>query len=226
MYLITPNIWPINKKYKDFEAPFYGRNDQVPILLTIILGLQHALSLIGSVVSPPLAVASGAFYLDAEQTQYLVSASFITAGIATAIQVTRVHITKTPLYVGTGLLSVVAPTFDILAIVFKYTGLRYSNGSCPVAKNDGTNLPCPDAYGALLGTILCTAWIQILMSLVPPKILNRVFPKVVTGSMLVLIGIYLISNGMENWGGGSNCEGGSGYYALCPNISAPKPLPW
>jgi hypothetical protein len=36
----------------------------------------------------------------------------------------------------------------------------------------------------------------------------------------------LISNGMQNWGGSSNCNGGTDFYALCPNIDAPKPLPW
>lgn len=40
----------MNKIYKDHEPPFYGLNDEVPILLTIILGLQHALTMIGSVV--------------------------------------------------------------------------------------------------------------------------------------------------------------------------------
>ncbi|KAJ5377024.1 hypothetical protein N7509_013910 [Penicillium cosmopolitanum] len=177
LYLITPNIWPLNKRYKNHEAPFYGLNDEVPILLTIILGLQHALTMIGSVVSPPLAIASGAFNLDAEQSQYLVSAAFITTGIATALQVTRVHLFNTPFYIGTGLLSVVV-------------------------------------------------WIQILISFAPPKILNRIFPKVVTGSLLLLVGVYLISSGMKSWGGGSNCDGGSGIYALCPDIGAPKPLPW
>ncbi|KAH8690465.1 putative purine permease [Talaromyces proteolyticus] len=225
MYLITPNIWPLNKKYKDFETPFYGLNDQVPILLTIILGLQHALTLVGSVVSPPLAVADGAFYLNPAQTQYLVSAAFITTGIATALQVTRLHITKTSFYIGTGLLSVVGPTFDILNIAFNYTNMRYANGTCPV-DSTGAKLPCPEAWGAMLGTMLCTVWIQILMSLVPPKLLNRIFPKIVTGSLLVLVGVYLIGNGMENWGGSSNCNGGTGYYALCPNTTAPKPLPW
>ncbi|RJE21820.1 purine permease [Aspergillus sclerotialis] len=224
-YLITPNIWPLNKRYRDFEAPFYGLNDEVPILLTIILGLQHALTMIGSIVSPPLAIASGAFYLGAEQTQYLVSAAFITTGIATALQVTRVHLRKTPFYIGTGLLSVVGPTFDILAIAFSYTGMRYENGTCPKSSN-GSKLPCPDAWGAMLGTILCTAWFQVLLSFVPPKTLNRIFPKVITGTLLLLIGVYLISSGMDNWGGSSNCQGGSGYYALCPNTAAPKPLPW
>ncbi|KAK7965988.1 purine permease [Apiospora aurea] len=133
--------------YKDHKTPFYGLNDEVPILLTIILGLQHALCMIGSIVSPPLAIAGGAFYLDSATTQYLVSAAFITTGIATALQVTRVHLTKTPFFIGTGLLSVVGPTFDILPIAFNYTSMRYKNGTCPTAA-DGTPLPCPDALGS------------------------------------------------------------------------------
>ncbi|KAI0007713.1 putative purine permease [Xylariaceae sp. FL0662B] len=225
LYLITPNIWPLNQRYKGYKAPFYGLHDEVPILLTIILGLQHALCMIGSIVSAPLAIAGIAFYLDSATTQYLVSAAFITTGIATALQVTRVHITKTPFFIGTGLLSVVGPTFDILPIAFNYTAMRYGNGTCPTAA-DGTPLPCPDAWGAILGSMLCTVWVQILMSFVPPKTLNRIFPKIVTGSLLLLVGVYLISNGMQNWGGSSNCHGGEGFYALCPDVSAPKPLPW
>ncbi|KAK9417004.1 hypothetical protein SUNI508_09243 [Seiridium unicorne] len=225
LFLITPNIWPLNKKYKGYKAPFYGLNDEVPILLTIVLGLQHALCMIGSIVSPPLAIAGGAFYFDSATMQYLVSAAFITTGLATALQVTRVHIAKTPFYIGTGLLSVVGPTFDILPIAFTYTDMRYANGTCPTAE-DGTQLPCPEAWGAILGSILCTVWVQILMSFVPPKTLNKIFPKVVTGSLLLLVGIYLVGNGMNNWGGSSNCHGGEGYYALCPDISAPRPLPW
>ncbi len=33
-------------------------------------------------------------------------------------------------------------------------------------------------------------WVQILMSFVPPKTLNKIFPKVVTGSLLLLVGVY------------------------------------
>lgn len=225
MYLLTPNIWPFNKKYKDHQAPFYGLNDKVPILLTLILGLQHALIMVGSIVSPPLAIAGGAFNFDAETQQYLVSVAFITTAIATCIQITRLHIYKSPFYIGTGLLSVVAPTFDIIAIAFNYTSMRYKNGTCPTAA-DGTQLPCPEAYGALLGSMLCTVWIQLAMAFVPPKLLNRLFPKLVTGTLLTLVGVYLVGNGMNNFAGGSNCHDGTGFYALCPNIDAPKPLPW
>ncbi|KAF2681597.1 purine permease [Lentithecium fluviatile CBS 122367] len=225
MYLITPNIWPLNRKYKDYTAPFYGLNDRVPVLLTLLLGLQHALCMIGSIVSPPLAIASGAFSFDSAMTEYLVSTAFITTGIATALQVTRLHIMKTPFFIGTGLLSVVGPTFDILPIVFNYAALRYKAGTCLVGA-DGTQGPCPDAWGACLGTMLCCVWIQIAMAFVPPKVLNKVFPKLITGSLLTLVGVYLVGNGLQNWGGSTNCHGGEGFYALCPDTAAPKPLPW
>jgi xanthine/uracil permease len=225
LYLVTPNIWPLNRKYRDYEAPFYGLNDEVPILLTIILGLQHALTMIGSVVSPPLAIAGGAFNFDPIVTEYLVSTAFITTGIATALQVTRVHISKTPFFIGTGLLSVVGPTFDIIPVVINYATMLYTNGTCPTAA-DGTLLPCPEGWGAVLGTMLCTVWVQIFMSFVPPKTLNKIFPKLITGSLLLLVGVYLVSSGMQNWGGSSNCHDGEGFYALCPNVAAPRPLPW
>ncbi|OCK75734.1 putative purine permease [Lepidopterella palustris CBS 459.81] len=225
LYLIAPNIWPLNRKYKDYQTPFYGLNDQVPILLTIILGLQHALTMIGSVVSPPLAIAGGAFNFDSTMTEYLVSTAFITTGIATALQVTRVHIMKTPFFIGTGLLSVVGPTFDVIPVCLNYAAMRYSSGTCATAA-DGTQLPCPDGWGAILGTMLCCVWVQIFMSFVPPKTLNKIFPKLITGSLLLLVGVYLISNGMQNWGGSYNCHNGKGFFALCPNTAAPRPLIW
>lgn len=197
-YLVTPNIYPCNRKYKDTAIPFYGLHDRVSILLTLLLGFQQALTVVGSIVSPPLVIAAGAFNLEAGQVAYLVSACFITTGIATALQITRLHIKGTPFYVGTGLLSVVGPTFDVIPIAFTYTNMRYQRGTCPVVE-DGTRLPCPEAWGALLGSILCTVWVQIAMSLVQPRILQRAFPKVVTGSLLLLLGVYLVRQGMNLW---------------------------
>lgn len=225
VYLVTPDIWPLNRRYKDYMAPRYGLNDRVPILLTLLLGLQHALTMIGSIVSPPLAIASGAFNFDPAMTEYLVSVAFITTGFATALQVTRLHITKTPFFIGTGLLSVVGPTFDILPIVFNYATLRYKSGACPV-DTEGTQGACPDAWGACLGTMLCCVWIQIAMAFVPPKFLNKIFPKLITGTLLTLVGVYLIGNGLQNWGGSTSCHGGKGFYALCPDVAAPRPLVW
>lgn len=202
-YLFTP--WPFNKKYKDFKQPFYGMNDKTPILLSLLLGLQHCLTLICSLVAVPTIVGD-AFYFDSSQTQHLLSCTLIISGIATFAQITRCHIYKTPYYVGTGLLAVVGPTFDIAGIAYAYSSLQYSNGSCPIA-DDGTYLPCPDAFGAILGSVLCTVWIQVLVAFIPPRYLERIFPTMVTGTLLLLLSVYLAGSGMENWGGGSSCYG-------------------
>jgi NCS2 family nucleobase:cation symporter-2 len=67
------------------------------------------------------------------------------------------------------------------------------------------------------------------MSFCPPKLLKKMFPPIVTGPTVTLIGINLISSGFSNWAGGSGtCSSrpDSGFYALCPNIDAPRALPW
>jgi hypothetical protein len=47
VYLLTPDIPPFNRKYKDRKQPFFGIDDRIPLLLTLLLGIQHALSMIG-----------------------------------------------------------------------------------------------------------------------------------------------------------------------------------
>ena len=129
----------------------------------------------------------------------------------------------------------------------KIFNVMYSNGTCPSTKGqDGTitRLACPDAYGYVLGTtipclpgkiasdnptgtsIIC-AFLEILMSLVSPKVLQRIFPPMVTGTVILMIGASLVgASGIPNWGGGSNdCRSRpeTGFFQFCPNIAAPKP---
>lgn len=47
MWLLTPDIPPFNRKYKDRVQPFYGINERIPLLLTVLLGIQHAMSMMG-----------------------------------------------------------------------------------------------------------------------------------------------------------------------------------
>jgi len=65
---------------------------------------------------------------------------------------------------------------------------------------------------------------------VPPKVLQRIFPPMVTGTVILMIGASLVGNsGIPNWGGGSNdCRSRpeTGFFQLCPNIAAPKPKLW
>jgi xanthine/uracil permease len=62
-------------------------------------------------------------------------------------------------------------------------------------KNCGGILPCVQ--------IMVCCWYQVLVSVCPPRALRRIFPPVVTGSCLILLGISLVTTGFQEWGGGS-----------------------
>lgn len=136
-------------------------------------------------------------------------------------------------YLGTGLITVVGTSFATLSTANAIFDAMYTDGTCSsTTADDGTvtRLACPDAYGKVLGTSLICSFLEIFMSFVPARRLKRIFPPIVTGTVIVMIGASLIgSSGIPNWGGGSNdCmdHPTSGYFELCPNIAAPRPLPW
>jgi xanthine/uracil permease len=85
---------------------------------------------------------------------------------------------------------------------------------------DGTKLPCPAGYGAvrvtlthgikheltvlqLLGTASLCALTEIGLSFLSPRLLKKLFPPIVTGPTVALIGISLIESALQNWAGGS-----------------------
>ncbi|ODV96217.1 hypothetical protein PACTADRAFT_49602 [Pachysolen tannophilus NRRL Y-2460] len=214
-YLFTPTL-PFIKKTRTVQ-PFFGLNSEMPLFLGFLLGFQHALAMLAGVVSPPL-IISAAANLSEEHEQYLVSCSLIVSGILSAIQITRFHIPKTPYYIGTGLVSVVGTSFATITITGKAFPLMYANGECPVS-SDGTELACPDGYGGILATGCVCALLEIALSFLPPAVLQKVFPPLVTGPVVLLIGISLVESGFEDWLGGSGCID-----SICPDSSAPHPL--
>src|SRR5947207_13713860 len=99
----------------------------------------------------------------------------------------------------------------------------YANGTCPKAA-DGTKLPCPAGYAAILGTSSLCALLEIGLSFMPPNILTMLFPPLVPGPTVTLIGVSLIQSGL------SECAGRSGLYSsrptsgpfqLCPSNDSP-----
>lgn len=73
------------------------------------------------------------------------------------------------------------------------------------------------------------ALLTIAISFLPPRAIRRMFPKIVTGIVLLVIGSSLLTSGMENWAGGTGpCmdRPSSGEYMLCPNTSAPNAQVW
>ncbi|KAG4428543.1 hypothetical protein IFR05_015977, partial [Cadophora sp. M221] len=225
-FLFRPNL-PFMKKSRR-PAPFFGLNDRMPVFLAILLGFQHALAMLAGVITPPLIIASSAGF-DTKTSQYMVSTSLIICGFLSAIQITRLNIYKTPYYLGTGLLSVVGTSFSIIPIATSALAQQmYENGKCPTAE-DGSMLPCPEGYGVILGTACLCALLEMGLSFMPPSTLKKIFPPIVTGPTVTLIGVSLIETALQTWAGGSEpCLGRpeSGDFMLCASNAAPHALPW
>ncbi|KAK1981616.1 uracil-xanthine permease [Colletotrichum cereale] len=247
-HLFRPNL-PFTKKSQR-AAPFFGLNDHMPTLLALLLGFQHALAMLAGIITPPILLSGAAgANLTGETQQYLVSTALIVSGLLSLIQITRFHVPKTPYFIGTGLISVVGISFSIIPVAQGALAQMYANGFCPTDAQ-GNKLPCPDGYGAIIGSSALCALIEIAISFMPPKIMLRVFPPIVTGPTgkppgaaipktldgalvsdvrpVMLIGIHLIGTGFQNWMGGSGpcANPTSDFFARCPNIAAPHALPW
>ncbi|KAH3900851.1 nucleobase:cation symporter-2 family protein [Saccharomycodes ludwigii] len=228
-FLFTPSFpfhdWfyrrVLKREPRVYDQPFFGLDSDMPIALGFLLGLQHSLAMLAGVITPPLIISSLANF-DDEIREYLVSASLIASGILSLVQMTRFHVYKTPYYIGDGLLTVVGTSFATITIVSKAFPMMYATGFCPVDAQTGESLPCPDGYGAMLGTACCCALLEILISFTPPAILQKVSPKIVTGPIILCIAISLIESGFEDWVGGSACVDA----AYCPSEGAPMAAHW
>ena len=131
-------------------APFFGLHDRMPVFLALLLGFQHALAMLAGIITPPIILANAA-HLTLEMQQYLVSTSLIVCGILSTIQISRFHVYGTNYYIGTGLISVVGTSFATIPIATGALAQMYQTGFCPTDA-EGNKLPCPDGYGAILGT--------------------------------------------------------------------------
>ncbi|GFZ49835.1 Purine permease [Saitozyma sp. JCM 24511] len=218
--LFIPNVPFLSKKR---ELPFYGVHDKLPYMLMIILGLQHALAMVGGLVTPPLLLAGPAgANLGTAAQQYLVSACLIWCAFGTAVQVSRMRLGKTKYFIGTGLISVTGTSFAFTNVALSYLAQSYANGTCPMSADGKTKLPCPDEFGAILGTATLTGVFAIALAFVPPRTIRKLFPPLITGTMLVFIGAALVKSGVTNWAGGSgSCA--TDHTVMC---SGPNPQYW
>lgn len=201
--LLMPRWNPYSRKSKDHESmPFYGLEDKLPIVLAAVAGLQHALAMLAGLITPPT-ILSASLNLPPDQQSYLVSASLISAGILSAIQMSRLRLFR-GYQLGTGLLSVVGTSFATLSTATAIIEHMYSNGTCPVV--NGAHQACPQAYGYLLGTAALCSLLEMGLSFVPVRYIKRALPPLITGPVVFLIGVSLVqSSGFADWGGGSGC---------------------
>ncbi|GAA5869543.1 hypothetical protein JCM8547_001519 [Rhodosporidiobolus lusitaniae] len=195
--------------FRSRKLPFFGPEEPLPVVLALVLGLQHALAMVGGLVVPPLLLGGGAgAALDSDETTYLVSSSLIWCALGTCIQVSRIPLGK-GYFIGTGVLNVIGTSFAFVSTGLTFINNQYSreDGMCSYDA-DGNKVPCREAFGALLGSASTVAIIAVFLSFTSPRYLRRMFTPLITGAILLTIGLSLLSSGMTNWAGGSSCQSG------------------
>lgn len=154
---------------------------------TLIIGFQHVLTMCPGTIAVPLILA-GALGMSAEETAFLVSANFFTSGIAILIQVLGVGKwigSKYPIILGSSF----APLSPMIVIGQKY-GMQ-----------------------TLFGAIIVSGAAIFVLSFFMDKIL-KLFPQVVVGTFVTLIGVSLAPTAVRDLAGGEGSEG----FGAIPNI--------
>jgi xanthine permease len=138
------------------------------------LGIQHVLAMYAGAVIVPL-IVGGALKFSGPQLTYLVSIDILMCGLATILQVWQNR------FFGIGLPIVLGCTFTAVGPIIAIGG----------------------QYGisAIYGSILISGLIVVLISQSFGKLI-KLFPPVVTGSVVTIIGITLIPVAMNNIAGG------------------------
>nr|WP_225424396.1 nucleobase:cation symporter-2 family protein [Lactiplantibacillus modestisalitolerans] len=139
-----------------------------------VLGFQHLLAMYSGDVLVPLLIGA-ALHFSAQQLTYLVSIDIFMCGIATFLQLKRTPLTGIGLPVVLGCaVQAVNPLIQI--------GKTYGLGTM---------------YGSIIGAGIFIFLIGGLFSKI-----KHLFPPVVTGSLITIIGFTLIPVAFENLGGG------------------------
>ncbi len=152
----------------------YGVEDRPPFKDAFFAALQHLLAIFVAIITPPLIIA-GALKLDVEKTGFLVSMALFASGISTFIQCRRFGA------LGSGLLCIQGTSFSFIGPIIA-TGLV---GGLPL----------------IFGVCMAAAPIEMIVSRTF-KYLRNIITPLVSGIVVLLIGLSLIKVGVVSCGGG------------------------
>ena len=170
------------------------------------MGLQHAFAMVGGLIVPPYVVMRFSVAEDGpgstlELQQYAIACSLILSGLFTILNCIQFKIPGTKYVFGTGMLSVLGTSFGFLPIYENaIAAMRAEENADGTTKYSGK-----EAYGKMLGTTMVCAMLEVVLSFVPKDKLRRMFPNIVTGVAVMLIGAGLTATGIKYWGGGAVC---------------------
>ncbi|MGO2414803.1 MULTISPECIES: uracil-xanthine permease family protein [Cobetia] len=168
------------------DTPLIGLEEQPSAPLSALAGAQHLLASLAGIIAPTLIITS-ALSLGA-YTASLLSMALVMSGIATWIQSQRVG----PF--GSGLLSIQGTSFSFVAALITAGLIARAQGATD-----------EQVLAILFGTCLAGSLIEMVLGTILPW-LKRVITPVVTGVVVMLIGLSLIEVGMTDIGGGFGAE--------------------
>ncbi|MDN5345780.1 uracil-xanthine permease family protein [Petrotoga halophila] len=156
----------------------YKLEDKPPFYETVVLSIQHMLAMFVGIITPPLIIA-GVVGLDPLETGYFVSMALIISGVTSFFQVKQIG----PF--GSGLLAVQGTSFTFVPMAI-------------VAANVG-GLPL------VLGMALITSPVEMILSRFLTQT-RKIFPPIVSGTVVMLIGLGLIETAITDIGGGAGAS--------------------
>lgn len=182
-YLSFFMVNPSTPESKDESVVLYGIEDRPPVSEAIPLGIQHVLAMFLGNVAPPLILA-GAVGSVTGETSFLVQMALIVAGVATIVQAFPIG------PVGARLPVVMGTSFAFLGPLI---GIGNEFG-----------------LAAVFGAALVAAPVEMVMGVSLDQF-REYFPPLVTGIVVMLIGLTLIPTGMDYAAGAAAGPDAAGY---------------
>ena len=180
----------MEEKAEHPKGLIYGIYDRPPLRDTLFAALQHLLAIFVAIITPALIIAK-AMNLDLALTGFLVSMSLFISGVATFIQCKKFG------RIGCGLLCVQGTSFSFIGPI--------------IAIGNAGGLPL------IFGACIMGAPVEMIVSFTF-KYLRKIITPLVSGIVVMLIGLSLIKVGMISCGGG-NAAMASGTFGSYQNLT-------
>jgi xanthine permease XanP len=162
----------------------YGLYDKPPIVESIFVAVQHVLAAFVGIVTPPL-IISTSLGLDPANTSFIISMSLFASGICTFIQC------KTFGPVGSGLLSLQGTSFAFLGAILGVGSTAIQAGRTP-----------EQALALIFGVCFIGAFANVMLSRFL-HLLSKIVTPIVSGTLVMLIGLSLLKTGITSMAGGT-----------------------
>ncbi|OKP03587.1 nucleobase:cation symporter-2 family protein [Xenorhabdus eapokensis] len=161
----------------------YRLEDKPPFPHALFAACQHLLAMFVAVITPAMLICQ-ALGLPEQDTQRIISMSLFASGLASLIQI------RSWGPIGSGLLSIQGTSFNFVAPLIM-GGLALKNGGADI----------PTMMAALFGTLMLAAMTEVLLSRVL-HLARRIITPLVSGIVVMIIGLSLIQVGLTSIGGG------------------------